>query len=148
MSISDSFQRAFLAAHAWLYERTGGRIGHGLAGVPSLMLRTTGRRSGVRRTAVLVYARDGADYVVVPSNHGQEAPPAWYLNVVANQAVEVQVATRRSAASARVVDESDPSFPRLWALVNRTNHDRYSGYQQRTTRRIPLVVVSPEAPLQ
>jgi len=54
-----------LTVHQRLYERTDGRLGHRLIGVPSALLRTTGRHTGQARTSALVYARDGDDYLVV-----------------------------------------------------------------------------------
>lgn len=147
MSLGHSLQLAFLRAHASLYARTGGRLGHRLAGVPALLLHTTGRRSGLRRTAVLAYGLDGSDLVVVASNDGRDEPPAWLLNVHADPAVAVQVARRSAAGRARVVEPGDPDYPRLWTLVNQVNHGRYDGYQRRTTRPIALVAVTPSAPL-
>jgi len=146
-SAGHSLQLAYLWLHQLVYQRTGGLVGHRLAGSPSLMLRTTGRRSGSPRTAVLIYARDGADFVLVASNDGQDRPPAWFLNVEANPAVGVQVARRRADGRARVVEQGDAGYPRLWRLVNDGNHRRYEGYQRRTTRPIPLVVVTPGGPL-
>ena len=72
-----------LRVHDKLYKATDGRIGHRLLGVPTLLLRTTGRRSGVTRTNSLVYALDGADYLVVASKGGADQPPAWLLNLEA-----------------------------------------------------------------
>lgn len=144
-SLAERLVRAFLRFHAWLYLRTGGRLGHRLVGVPSLVLRTTGRRTGARREAVLVYARDGAGYVVVASNGGADRPPGWLGNVRAEPRVEIQVATRRTPGTARIVEASDPDHPRLWALVNRVNHGRFEGYQRRTARGIALVVATPDA---
>jgi deazaflavin-dependent oxidoreductase (nitroreductase family) len=132
-----------LSLHQRLYERTDGRIGHRLIGVPSLLLRTTGRRSGDIRTSALVYARDGSDYVLVPSNGGSDRAPGWLFNIEAKPAVEIQVGRRRSAAAARVVSADDAGYPRLWKLVNDRNHGRYDGYQTKTSRKIPLVVVTP-----
>ncbi len=129
-SFQQRAQRTYLRAHAALYERTGGRIGHRLAGVPSLMLRTTGRVSGQPRVAVLIHARDGSDVVLVASNHGLEREPAWLLNIRANPAVGVQVARRRADGRARVVEAGDADYPRPWSLVNANNHDRYAGYQR------------------
>jgi deazaflavin-dependent oxidoreductase (nitroreductase family) len=146
-SVGHSLQLAYLRLHQAVYQRTRGRIGHRLAGSPSLMLRTTGRRSGSPRTAVLTYARDGADFVLVASNDGQDRPPAWFLNVGANPAVGVQVARRRADGRARVVEQRDADYPRLWKLVNDGNHHRYERYQRRTARPIPLVVVTPGGPL-
>ena len=147
VSAGHSLQLAYLRLHQALYQRTGGLIGHRLAGSPSLLLHTTGRRSGSPRTAVLIYARDGTDFVLVASNDGQDRSPAWFLNVGANPAVGVQVARRRADGRARVVERGDADYPRLWRLVNDGNHRRYEGYQRRTTRPIPLVVVTPVGPL-
>ena len=84
-----------LRVHEKLYKATDGRIGHRLLGVPTLLLRTTGRRSGVTRTNGLVYAPDGADYLVVPSNGGADKPPAWLFNLEAKPEVEIQIGRER-----------------------------------------------------
>lgn len=132
----------FLHLHQGLYERTDGRLGHRLIGVPSLILRSTGRRSGATRTAVLAYGRDGDGYVVVASNGGQDEPPAWLHNVRADPSIGLQVGRRRSPGVARIVEAGDPDYPRLWALMNRVNHGRYAGYQALTSRPIALVVLT------
>ncbi|MGA8744448.1 MAG: nitroreductase family deazaflavin-dependent oxidoreductase [Solirubrobacterales bacterium] len=132
-----------LRLHEWIYKATDGRIGHRMIGVPTLLLRTTGRRSGLARTNALVYALDGAEYVLVASNGGAERPPAWLYNLRANPEVGVQVARKRLKAISRVIEQSDPDFDRLWKLVNENNQDRYSAYQKQTSRLIPIVVVTP-----
>jgi deazaflavin-dependent oxidoreductase (nitroreductase family) len=137
-----SITSAFLRVHQAVYERTDGRVGHRLIGVPSLILRTTGARSGLTRTAVLAYGRDGGAYVVVASNGGQDRPPAWLHNVRADTAVEIQVGRRRAAGHARIVEAGDPDYERLWRLVNQVNHGRYDGYQRLTTRPIALVALT------
>ena len=131
-----------LRAHQWLYVRSDGRIGHQMIGVPTLLLRTTGRRSGATRTNALVYARDGNDYVVVASNGGADRPPAWLYNVQAKPDVEIQVSREREKASARVVERSDPEYERLWRIVNENNRDRYTAYQQKTSRPIPIIAIT------
>jgi F420H(2)-dependent quinone reductase len=132
-----------LRLHEQLYKRTDGRVGHRLIGVPSLLLRTTGRRSGAIRTNGLVYARDGDDYLVVPSNGGADRPPAWLHNLRANPDVEIQIARERQKATAIVVEASDSDYDRLWKIVNDNNHDRYIAYQEQTARPIPVVVLRP-----
>jgi deazaflavin-dependent oxidoreductase (nitroreductase family) len=114
-----------------------------MIGVPTLLLRTTGRRSGATRTNGLVYARDGDDYLVVASNGGADRPPAWLHNLGANPGVEIQIARERRKATPRVVEPSDPDYNRLWKIVNDYNRDRYSTYQKQTARAIPVVVVRP-----
>jgi F420H(2)-dependent quinone reductase len=138
-----SVQGRVLAVHQLLYERSNGRVGHRMLGVPTLLLRTTGRRSGATRTNALVYASDGNDHVVVASNGGDDKPPAWLHNLKAQPRVEVQVAGDRRQATARVLERGDPDFDRLWRLVNENNSDRYDGYQASTQRQIPLVLLTP-----
>ena len=132
-----------LRVHEKLYVASDGRIGHNMIGVPTLLLRTTGRRSGATRTNGLVYARDGDDYLVVPSNGGADRPPAWLHNLQANSTVEVQIGRDRQPATARVVETTDPEHARLWQIVNANNKDRYSAYQQQTARPIPVVALTP-----
>lgn len=132
-----------LRIHEALYKGTDGRFGHHALGVPTLLLRTTGRRSGATRTNGLVYAVDGDDYLVVPSNGGADRPPGWLHNVSADPNVEIQLGRRRQRATARVIEPSDPDYPRLWKLVNENNRQRYVAYQKQTTRLIPVVAITP-----
>jgi F420H(2)-dependent quinone reductase len=132
-----------LRVHEQLYKRSDGRVGHRMLGVPTLLLRTTGRRSGATRTNGLVYARDGDDYLVVASNGGAERAPAWLHNLRANPDVEIQVGREREKGTARVVEPSDPGYERLWKIVNENNRDRYSAYQEKTSRPIPVVALTP-----
>jgi deazaflavin-dependent oxidoreductase (nitroreductase family) len=132
-----------LQVHQLLYERSDGRVGHHMLGTPTLLLRTTGRRSGAQRTNALVYLADAGGYVVVASKGGDDSPPAWLLNLTANPDVEVQLGRARQRATARVLSKDDPDYERLWRLVNENNSGRYDGYQAKTTRPIPLVVLTP-----
>lgn len=129
--------------HQALYERSDGRIGHGTIGVPTLLLRTTGRRSGQTRTNALVYARDGDRYLIVASNGGADRPPAWLHNLKANPAVEIQVGRERRPGTAAIIEPSDPSYGELWRIVNANNRDRYTAYQRKTSRPIPVVAITP-----
>lgn len=133
----------FLHLHEEIYKRTDGRVGHRMIGVPTLLLRTTGRRSGAVRTNGLVYARDGDDYLVVASNGGADRPPSWLFNLQANPDVEIQIGRERRKATARVVDPSDGAYERLWKVVNAHNRDRYIAYQKNTSRPIPVVAIRP-----
>jgi deazaflavin-dependent oxidoreductase (nitroreductase family) len=132
-----------LRVHEKLYVASDGRVGHKMIGVPTLLMRTTGRRSGATRTNGLVYARDGEDYLVVASNGGADRAPAWLHNVKANPQVEIQIGRKRQPATARVVDSTDPDYPRLWQIVNENNKDRYSEYQKKTARPIPVIALTP-----
>jgi len=135
-----------LTLHQRIYERTDGWLGHRMIGVPSLLLRTTGRRTGKTRAAALVYARDGDAYVLVASRGGSDSPPGWLHNVEAEPAVDIQVGRARQPATARIVRAGDADYARLWRLVNDKNYGRYDRYQTRTERKIALVVVTPAGP--
>ena len=130
----------FLRVHQKLYEASRGAIGHRLIGVPTLLLRTTGRRTGRPRTAALVSARDeDGSPVVVASNGGADTAPGWLHNVKADDAIEGQIGLRHFAARAEVIDPEHADYRRLWQLVNRRSSGRYDRYQSRTDRPIELV---------
>jgi deazaflavin-dependent oxidoreductase (nitroreductase family) len=114
-----------------------------MLGVPTLLLRTTGRRSGATRTNGLAYARDDDDYLVVASNGGADRPPAWLHNLRAHPDVEIQIGRDRQRGTARIIEPSDPNYERLWKVVNENNRDRYTAYQQKTTRPIPVIAITP-----
>ena len=132
-----------LRVHEKIYKATDGRLGHTMIGVPTLLLRTTGRKSGATRTNALVYARDGDDYLVVASNGGAERNPAWLHNVRAKPEVEIQIGRERRAATARVIEASAADYERAWEIVNENNKDRYRAYQEKTSRPIRVVALTP-----
>jgi deazaflavin-dependent oxidoreductase (nitroreductase family) len=135
---------SLLTVHQRIYDASGGRVGHRMIGVPCILLHTTGRKSGQPRTNALVYAKDGDGYVLVASNGGSDKAPGWLFNVKADPSCVVQLKTVKTRATARVVESGDADYSRLWDLVNATNKNRYNGYQTKTARPIPLVVVTPE----
>jgi deazaflavin-dependent oxidoreductase (nitroreductase family) len=139
-----SIQSGFLRIHQTIYEATRGTVGHRLIGVPTLLLTSTGRRTGSPRTAALVYAKDddGA-LIVTASNGGADRRPGWLHNVKADASVEVRVGRRRFDGSAEVIGPEHTEYVRLWTLVNRNTRGRYDRYQQHTDRAIELVKLRP-----
>ncbi len=129
-----------LGMHQTVYERTGGRVGSRIGPYTLLLLRTTGRRTGQVRTSALLYVRDGANLVIVGSKGGSDSPPAWLLNLVAAPKAQVQIGTRRFPIVARVAEGRE--HDRLWRHVNRVWPD-YQRYQDRSSRRIPVMVLEP-----
>lgn len=131
-----------LRLHDLIYRRTHGRIGHRIPGAPpSLLLHTTGAKTGKARTTTLTYARDGDGYVVVASKGGDPRSPGWYHNLKAQPQVQINVGPRRFGVTATPLLPDDPDYARLWRLVNENNAHRYDAYQRRTTRPIPVVVL-------
>jgi deazaflavin-dependent oxidoreductase (nitroreductase family) len=128
--------------HKRLYRWSGGRIGARMANLPVLLLDTIGRRSGAARTNALTYLPWGEAFVVVASVLGEPKHPAWYLNLVANPDVQIQVGARRLAVRAR--DAEGEERERIWDAVVAESPD-YAQYRSRTGRRIPVVVLEPVA---
>ena len=124
--------------HARRYIETNGEDGHMWNGVPTLLLTTTGRRSGERKTTPLIYGRDGERYLVVASRGGAPKHPQWYLNLAANPRVEIQVGADKFTAQAKAASGEEKG--RLWKTMTAI-WPAYDEYQGRTERQIPLVVI-------
>ena len=134
-----------LNLHDRIYQGTNGRIGHRIpGGPPSLLLHTVGAKTGRQRTTSLTYARDGDDYVIVASKGGDPRAPGWYHNLKANPQVEINVGPKRLPVTAKAVLPDDAAYARLWEIVNKNNANRYKNYQTRTSRPIPVIVLTPK----
>ncbi len=111
--------RRILAAsarpHRWLYQRYGGRLLNRGEDSSILMLTTTGRKSGQRRSALLIHVKDGDDFIVVGSNWGQDKPPAWLLNLQADSEATVTVAKQEHQVTAQWPEGAEQE--RCWALL-------------------------------
>ena len=126
--------------HVERYRATGGEEGHDWQGTHTLLLTTTGRRSGEPRTTPLIYGRHGDDYLVVASKGGSDTPPSWYRNLRDDPGVEVQVKDKSFAAHAR--DATPEEKPQLWRTMT-AEWPAYDDYQESTEREIPVVVLEP-----
>lgn len=133
-----------LRVHDAIYQRSNGRIGHRIPGAPpTLLLHTVGAKTGKARTNSLTYARDGDAYLIVASMAGAPRSPGWYHNLKAHPDVEINVGPKRFAMAAKPLLPDDPDYARLWRIVNDNNANRYEAYQRRTSRPIPIVVLTP-----
>jgi len=127
--------------HIRRYLQTGGEVGYLWNGVPTLLLTTTGRKSGEPRTRALIFGQDGDDYLVVASMGGAPRHPQWYLNLVATPEAEIQVRAGRLPVTARTT-HSPREHARLWKIMAGI-WPNYDAYQARTDREIPVLVLSP-----
>ena len=139
---SDLVFKTMNAVHRALLKLTGNRIGASFGGMPSLELTTIGRKSGQPRTVMLSSPlREGDAYVVVASRGGDDSHPAWLLNLRDNPAVEVRVVGKpKQHMHARVASAEERA--RMWPLIA-GRYRNYAGYQKRTDREIPLVLLEP-----
>ena len=139
---SDAAFKAMNAIHRILLKVGGGRVGWTAQDMPVLELTTTGRKSGQPRSVMLTSPlQEGSVLVVVASRGGDDKAPAWFLNIQQNPDVDVVLQGKpQRRMHARVASPAERE--RLWPLVT-ADHKNYAGYQTKTTREIPLVLLEP-----
>lgn len=127
--------------HTWLYRTTGGRLGQNVPGGPGkmLLLDHVGAKSGTKRTAPLLYVKDGENVAVIASKGGYHRHPAWFHNLMANPDTVIQIGRERRPVHARIATGDERG--RLWAEALRA----WSGYEDYAAhskgREIPLVIL-------
>jgi deazaflavin-dependent oxidoreductase (nitroreductase family) len=136
--MADASSRPWFQEHVERYLATDGEDGHEWHGVHTLLLTTQGRRSGKPHTLPLIYGEDGDRLLIVASMGGAPRHPSWYLNLLADPNVEVQVKGDRFQATAHTAGPDER--PRLWKTMTAVWPD-YDQYQTRTSREIPVVVL-------
>ncbi len=124
--------------HAKVYRETNGETGYLWNGVPTLLLTMTGRKSGQKRTIPIIYRQVGDKYVIIASKGGSATHPAWYLNILDDPHVEIQIKGDIFSATTRTAES--PEREELWAEAV-SAWPNYDLYQSRTTRLIPVVVI-------
>jgi len=132
--------KGWVRGHIRAYVESDGKKGHRWRGLPTLLLTTRGRKSGQLRRTALIYGREGKNYLLVASNGGARNHPSWYLNLVENPEVELQVGAGKFAACARTATPKEK--PRLWRLMSKI-FPHYDKYQAKAGRDIPLVIMEP-----
>ncbi|MEY2433500.1 MAG: hypothetical protein QOC92_3225 [Acidimicrobiaceae bacterium] len=140
-SLKDLMVRAFNVWHRALVTASGGRLGSTGFGMPVVILRTTGRKSGKQRTTMLTTpVHDDNRVVLVASYGGDDRHPAWFLNLRDNPDVEITLrgTSRPMRAHVASTDEKAELWPEVVAA-----YKGYAQYQTRTERDIPLVILEP-----
>ncbi|ONI71811.1 nitroreductase [Kribbella sp. ALI-6-A] len=134
--------RAAVPVDRWLQRRTGGRVNIlGRSALPTLLLTTTGRKSGEPRTVPLLYAPDGDSFVVTASNWGQPHHPAWSGNLLACADAVVALPGSREVPVRAVLAEG-AERERVWPLVTKV-WPAYDTYVERSGRHIRVFVLTP-----
>ena len=134
--------RALMPLDRWLQRRTGGRVNIlGKSALPTLLLTTTGRKSGQPRTVPLIYAHDGDSFVVTASNWGQQHHPAWSANLIASGDAVVSLPGGRDLPVRAALAEG-AERDRVWPLVTKV-WPAYDTYVVRSGRDIRVFVLSP-----
>jgi len=131
--------KAMFKAHAAIYELSDGRIG-AWAGLPTLLLSVTGRKSGKTYSTPLVYFRDADSYVVVGSDGAARRDPQWWKNLQVNPIGVVRAGRKKLEVKATLA--TGPARERLWE-TGMTVNPMWAKYQTRTKRELPVVVLTP-----
>ncbi len=128
--------------HAFIYQLTGGRFGSAMGGMNVLLLTTIGRKTGKVRSTPLSYSQDDNNYVITASNAGQERHPGWYFNLQNDSNVTIQVKGKQIKTTAVTADPQKRT--QLWQQLIKTA-PAYDEYTQKTSREIPVVILTPKA---
>ena len=137
----DSTAKRLSALHRIAFRATRGVVGRRLVDNDMLLLTTTGRRSGTARTVPLLYLTEGESVILIASWGGRPTHPEWYLNLVANPEVLIQIQGTRRAMRARTANADERA--RWWPRIVNA-YDGYREYQSRTDREIPVVILEPQ----
>lgn len=138
---SNAVMKAMNVVHKTLLKVSGERVGWTAGGMPALELTTIGRKSGQPRSSMLTAPwRDGETYAIVASAGGNDAHPAWFLNLRDHPEVTVRDGAGERPMIARITEGDERA--RLWEQIT-AKHANYAGYQRKTDREIPVVVLEP-----
>lgn len=138
-SIGKNLQRLFMKGHVALYRRTNGKIG---GGKHLLILTTTGHKSGLQRDTPLFFFQDGEHYILIASGGGAAKDPTWCLNLQSNPQAKIQIGAQTIPVIARKANGEERQ--RLWSIIAE-NYKMFVAYQQRTTREIPVIILTHQA---
>ncbi len=140
---SDFTLKTMNALHRGVMKLSFGRLGWQGAGMPVVDLTTVGRKSGQPRTVLLTSPyQEGDTVVIVASRGGDDQHPAWFLNLRDNPDVQVAMNGKpKKPMTAAVATQEERA--RIWPLVTE-KYKNYAGYQTKTEREIPLVLLTPK----
>ena len=143
MSVRRLVANGLMEFHRGVFRLSGGRVFDGMFGMPVLELTTVGAKSGKSRSVMLTSPiSHGGNPVIVASMGGDPRSPAWYHNLVANPDVTVTLKGTTTPMRARVASPDERA--ELWPKVV-ASYKGYGGYQEKTTREIPLVILEDAA---
>jgi len=139
----DTFFKAFTSIHRGIFKATNGKLLGKMAGMDAIILTTTGRKSGQERQTMLTAPIVDADTVVLVASYGgDDRNPAWFVNLRANPAVKVAMGGKERDMTARIADADEKA--ELWGRIT-SAYKGYAGYQTKTDRDIPVVILEPTA---
>jgi deazaflavin-dependent oxidoreductase (nitroreductase family) len=141
VNLKDEMAKGLTSFHEAVFRATNGRLLGKMFGMPVVLLTTTGRKTGKKRTTMLTApVRDGDEVVLIASYGGDSRHPTWFLNLRDNPDVEAMYDGKNQPMRARIATEDEKA--ELWPRVT-AKYKGYAGYQERTDRDIPVVILEP-----
>jgi len=134
--------RTMSKIHGYIYRISRGRVGKQLGKVAILLLTTTGRKSGKKRSVPLTAIPYGSKYILVASFGGSPVPPAWLINIQQNPAVNIRVGSIVKQAKTSIIETTDTGYEEMWEKAI-AMYGGYDNYRRATSRHIPIVVITP-----
>jgi deazaflavin-dependent oxidoreductase (nitroreductase family) len=143
MSVATKLARAATGTHAAIYRASKGKVAGSMGGRQISLLTTTGRRSGKQRTTPVMAFPHSGGLVIIASNGGSDRMPSWYYNLTANPTVTVQTGDQVRTMTARTAspDEKARIWPGIVAAAS-----NFGSYQTKTSRDMPVVILTPDTP--
>jgi deazaflavin-dependent oxidoreductase (nitroreductase family) len=138
--VSSRLMHLFTQGHVEMYRRTSGKLG---GGEHLLILTTHGRKTGKKRSTPVFYFRDGEHYVIIASAGGAKNDPLWWLNLKQTPEANIQIADKFLLVTARQAQGEERD--RLWSIIA-ANYKNFIAYQKRTTRVLPIVILTTNTP--
>jgi F420H(2)-dependent quinone reductase len=132
--------KLFMALQIYFYRLTGGKLGGRMAGIPVLLLTTTGRKSGKEHTTPLGCFESDGGYVIIASNGGAKSSPGWFYNLKSSPHATIEIGDQVLEVDAEIAGPD--KRPRLWTRLIELSPG-YANYQKRTTHEIPVVILHP-----
>ena len=137
--MAESDDDLFGDEHVRVYRETAGARGYDWRGTTILLLTTEGRKSGEPRTTPLIHRTDGDRWVVAASKGGAPHHPGWFENLRGDPDAEIQIKGETVPVHATTAEGEERT--RLWSLMTEV-WPAYDDYRTKTTREIPVVVLS------
>ncbi len=139
-TFKKTLRRICMRLHIGLDRLSGGLLGSRIPGRSFLLLTTTGRKSGLLRVTPIFYIPDGERFLLVASNWGGPTDPIWWLNLQANHQASVRAGRKQFTVVAHQADSEERAH--FWPTIT-ARYKEFPRYQQRITREIPLIILSP-----
>ena len=134
--------KIFIKIHVFIYRLSNGSLGGSTGGAGVLLLNSTGRKTGKERITPLSFMMEDSNYVIIASYGGNKKNPGWFHNLRGNKDVTIRIKNTVKEVKATITSKDERN--RLWPIITEWS-PQYAKYQEKTSRIIPVIILSPKA---